>query len=113
MGKKKRGSTEDIWKDLRNLAYFGICDCERKLGQFDAAITSCQKALAYDPKDPFAHYALGLSYMGRYNTPEGGYSDLAAAQRHLQEAIDINGDMAEAKLARQNIVNIQQVLAAR
>jgi tetratricopeptide (TPR) repeat protein/uncharacterized caspase-like protein len=113
VGKKKRGSTEDIWKDLRNLAYFGICDCERKLGRFDAAIASCQKALTYDPKDPFAHYALGLAYMGRFKTPEGGVSDLAAAQRHLQETVDINGDMAEAKFARQNIVNIQQALAAR
>ena len=52
VGKKKRAAQPDIWKDLRSLAYFGICDCERKLSQFDAAIAYCQKALAYDPERP-------------------------------------------------------------
>jgi tetratricopeptide (TPR) repeat protein len=112
VGKRKRNSTQDIWKDLRSEAYFGICDCERKLGRFDAAIAGCQRSLTYDNKNPYAHYALGLSYMAKFKTPEGGLSDLAAAQRHLQAAVDINGDMAEAQLARQNIANIREGLAA-
>jgi tetratricopeptide (TPR) repeat protein len=107
----KRGSTKDIWEDLRNLAYFGICNCEYQLSQFDAAIASCQKSLTYDHKDPYTHFLLGKAYMAKFKTPEGGLSDLAAAQRHLQEAVDINGDMAEAKIARQNIANIQKGLA--
>jgi hypothetical protein len=49
--------------------------------------------------------------MHRVNAPEGGASDLAAAQRHLQEAVNINGDMAEADIARQNIANIASALA--
>lgn len=49
--------------------------------------------------------------MAKFKTPEGGLSDLAAAERHLQEAVDINGDMAEAQIARQNIANIQKGLA--
>ena len=42
----------DIWKDLRSLAYFGLCDCERRLKQYDAAIGYCQKSLTYYTKDP-------------------------------------------------------------
>ena len=38
LGKKKRAAQHDIWQDLRSLAYFGICDCERKLTHFDSAI---------------------------------------------------------------------------
>jgi tetratricopeptide (TPR) repeat protein len=113
MGNRKRASTKDIWQDLRSEAYFGICDCERNVDRFDAAIASCQKSLTYDPKYPFAHYALGLAYMGRYNLPQGGKPDLAAAERHLQQMLDLNGELAEAKYARQDIIEIRKVLAAR
>ncbi len=51
-GKKKRAAQQDIWKDLRSLAYFGICDCQRKLSNYDAAIVNCQRALTYDADDP-------------------------------------------------------------
>ncbi|RPI09828.1 MAG: tetratricopeptide repeat protein, partial [Acidobacteriales bacterium] len=62
IGKKKRAAQQDIWKDLRSLAYFGICDCRRKQSNWDAAIENCQKALSYAPDDPYVHYALGLVY---------------------------------------------------
>ncbi len=61
LGKKKRAAEQDIWKDLRSLAYFGMCDCERKSNNFDAAIGYCVKSLTYYDKDPYAHYALALS----------------------------------------------------
>jgi tetratricopeptide (TPR) repeat protein len=108
-GKKKRAAQQDIWRDLRSLAYFGACDCERKLNQFDLAIASCQRSLTYDSKDPYAHYALGLSYMRR-GAQNGNAGDLAAAQKHLQEMLDLNSDMAEAKYARENIANIRKAL---
>ena len=60
---KRRASQQDIWKDLRSLAYFGICDCERKLNKYDSAIAYCQKSLTYYDKDPYAHFALGLAYL--------------------------------------------------
>ncbi|MEI9975918.1 MAG: hypothetical protein WDO73_29965 [Ignavibacteriota bacterium] len=44
IGKKKRAAQEDIWKDLRSLAYFGICDCHYQSKQYDSAITACQKS---------------------------------------------------------------------
>ena len=108
-GRKKRAATQDIWKDLRSLAWFGICDCERKLSQFDAAIASCQRALSYDARDPYAHYALGLAYMTQaVNT--GSVAELDPARKHFQAMIAINPDMDEAKNAKQNIANIEKFL---
>lgn len=108
-GRKKRAATQDIWKDLRSLAWFGICDCERKLSQYDAAIASCQRALSYDSQDPYAHYALGLTYMTQaVNT--GSVAELDPAMKHFQAMIAINPDMDEAKNAKQNIANIEKFL---
>src|SRR5262249_43817821 len=83
MGKRTHASTKDIWSDMRSLAYFGICDSERKLGAWGKAIPYCQKALTYDPKDPFIHYGLGLAYMSQAidNNDTGG---LVPAEKHLQ-----------------------------
>ncbi|MDR3702545.1 MAG: tetratricopeptide repeat protein [Candidatus Sulfopaludibacter sp.] len=109
MGRKKRAGTQDIWKDLRSLAYFGICDCERKLSRYDTAIQFCQKSLSYDSKDPFAHYALGLTFMAQaVNT--GSVAELSPAMQHFEQMIAINPDLDEVKNAKQNIANIQQFL---
>ena len=109
MGRKKRAGTQDIWKDLRSLAYFGICDCERKLSRYDSAIQFCQKALSYDSKDPFAHYALGLTFMSQaVNT--GSIAQLTPALQHFEQMLAINPDLDEAKDAKQDIANIQQFL---
>ena len=111
-GKKKRAAQQDIWKDLRSLAWFGMCDCERKLSNFDLAIDYCQKSLTYDPKDPYAHYALGLSYM-RKAVQNGTYAELSPALKHFQDVLDINSDLAEAQFARQNIANIRKAIENR
>jgi tetratricopeptide (TPR) repeat protein len=109
MGRKKRAGTQDIWKDLRSLAYFGICDCERKLGRYDTAIQYCQRSLSYDAKDPFAHYALGLTFMTKaVNT--GSEAELTPALQHFEQMIALNPDLDEVKTAKQNIENIQKFL---
>lgn len=65
------------------MAYLGICDCERNLANCDAAITSCQKTLSYDSKDPYAHFALGLSYM-RKAVQTNSIAELDPALRDFQ-----------------------------
>ena len=109
MGRKKRAGTQDIWKDLRSLAWFGICDCERKLNQFDTAIASCERALSYDAQDPYAHYALGLAFMTKAQTT-GSIAELDPARRHFQRTIEINPDLQESRYAKQNIANIDKFL---
>jgi tetratricopeptide (TPR) repeat protein len=112
IGRKKRAGTEDIWKDLRSLAYFGICDCQYQSKQYDAAIVACQKSLSYYQQDPYAHFDLGLAYMHKAvaaNSP----ADLDPALQHLQQVIAINPDLDQAKIAKQNIAGIQKALAAQ
>ncbi len=108
-GRKKRVAERDIWSDLHNVAWFGMCECERKTANLDAAISDCQKALTYDAKDPFAHYNLGLAFMTKaINT--GSIAELDPAMQHFQQMLAINPDIAEAAIARKNIANIQQFL---
>jgi tetratricopeptide (TPR) repeat protein len=112
VGKKKRAAQTDTWRDLRSLAYFGLCDAERKQGHFDLGVAYCQKSLAYDSGDPYTHYALALCY-AREAAQNGSLETLAAARKHFQEMLDLNGDLEEAKYARQNIANIDNLLKAR
>jgi len=109
MGRKKHAAQEDIWKDLRSLAYFGICDCQYQLKQYDSAIGSCQKSLSYYKQDPYTHYDLGLAYMHKAMAT-GSLADLDPALRHLRQVIAINPDLDQAKIAKQDIANIQKAL---
>jgi tetratricopeptide (TPR) repeat protein len=109
-GKKKRAAQTDIWQDLRSLAYFGLCDSERKLSQFDDAILNCRKSLSYDPRDPYSHYALGLAYARKAETT-GNIETLGAALKHFNALLDINSDIAEADFARKNIAAIRAALS--
>jgi tetratricopeptide (TPR) repeat protein len=109
LGHKKRAAQRDIWSDLRSLAWFGICDCERQAKRYEMAVQACQTSLTYDPKDPYAHYALGLSFMHlAINT--GNAAGLDPAVRHLQRTVEINPDLAESATAKTNIANIQAYL---
>ncbi len=109
LGRKSHASQHDIWQDVRSLAYFGMCDCDRKLNNFDSAIAYCQKALTYDAKDPFAHYALGLTYLHKA-VALNDWGDLDPALRHLKEVVALNPNMDEAKDARENIAKIEKTL---
>ena len=112
MGKKKRATQQDIWKDQRNLAYFGMCDSERRLKRFDRAIEDCQKALTYDPSDPFTHYALGQAFANQ-GAQTGSYEMLAAAVQHFRQMLQIDPDLEQAALAKRNIETLEKALQSR
>lgn len=112
VGKKKRAAQTDTWRDLRSLAYFGLCDAERRQLHFEEAIAYCQKSLAYDSKDPYAHYALALCYMHQAQQT-GSLETLASAGSHFRTMLDINGDLEESKYARQNLKSIDTLMAGR
>ena len=103
--KKKSAAQRDVWSDVHSLAYFGICDSEYKLGQFDAAIANCQRSLTYDSSDPYAHYTLGRAFMARATVP-----DHIAARPHFRAIIATNPDLPEAEYARKNLANIDVAL---
>jgi len=112
IGKKKRAAQTDTWRDLRSLAYFGLCDAERKQSHFEAAVGYCQKSLAYDPKDPYTHYALALCYM-RQAQQSQSLETLASAGIHFRTMLDLNPDLEEAKYARQNLKSIDGLLGTK
>ena len=110
-GRRHKAAEQDVWKALRSLAWFGLCDSEKRLKHYDRAIEFCTKSLSYDPQDPFAHYALGLSYELRAQA-NNNLADLDPALKHLNEMLEINPDMEEAKYAKANIAAIQQAIAS-
>jgi tetratricopeptide (TPR) repeat protein len=110
MGKKKRASQQDIWKDLRSLAWFGICDSHRKLNRFGEAIEACREALRYDSEDAFTHYVLGLSY-ARQAVANNDRQLCAPAIEHFETMLELNPDIEEAGFARQNIQNLKACVA--
>jgi tetratricopeptide (TPR) repeat protein len=105
-GKKVRASQHDIWQEMRSLAYFGICDCERNVNNFDSAIGFCQKALTYYPNDPFAHFALGMSYL--HKAIAGNQTAVDPALKHFREVVALNPDMDQARIAKGYIASIEQ-----
>jgi tetratricopeptide (TPR) repeat protein len=99
----------DVWQDLRSLAYFGLCDSQRLLNNFDTAIGYCQKALTYDPSDPYAHFALALSYTSKAQA-SGAVEPLVPARKHFSDTISLNPDMAESERAKKYIARIDALL---
>jgi len=109
-GRKSRASTRDIWKDLRSLTYFGLCDCDRQLKRFDEAIGECRTSLTYDPEDSRTHYLLGLTFaMKAQKTADIG--PLAAASEQFRSMLRINPDAPEAGDVRKMLANYDQLLA--
>ena len=112
MGKRKRAAQQDIWKDLRSLAYFGLCDAELMQSHFDPAIAYCQKSLSYSSDDPYAHFDLGMAF-AKKGQQNGIVEMLPAARQHFATMLALNSDLAQADLARKNIASIDAFLKSR
>ncbi len=111
-GKKTRASQKDIWSEMRSDAYFGLCECDQKSKRFDEAIVNCQKAIRYDPQNPFTNQKLGITYARKFEQ-SNRMEDLAAASKYLKTMIQLAPDMEEAKSARTMIASFDQVLQSR
>ena len=108
-GKKKRASQQDLWKDLRSLAYFGLGDCERLLSQPDLAIDYYQKSASYDSSDPLIYWALGLAFSGKAEmtqTTEG----LSEARAYFLKMLELNPDLTQAERAKKYVARIDAAL---
>jgi len=109
MGKKKRVAERDIWNDYHNIAYYGLCECERRGGRLDDAIGDCQRALAFDGKDFFAHYSLGLAFMTKAQKTQS-VAELSPALVHFRTMVQLAPDVVEAGYAKTNIQAIEKAL---
>jgi tetratricopeptide (TPR) repeat protein len=111
-GKKTRASQQDLWKDLRSLAYFGLGDCERLLRQPDPAIDYYQKSASYDPTDPLIYWGLGLAFSVKAEmtqTTEG----LSEARAYFLKMLALNPDLTQAEKAKKYIARIDEALQER
>ena len=108
-GKKTRASQDDIWREMRSGAYFGICESDQRMKRFDEAIFNCRKAVQYDPKDPFTNQKLGITYARKYEQSDH-LEDLASASKYLKTMIQLGPDLEDAKDVRTMIANFDQVL---
>jgi len=109
-GRKTHAGTRDIWKDLRSLAYFGLCDCDRQLKHFDEAIEECRTSLQYDPDDSRTHYLMGLTYAMKAQKT-ANVEPLAAASLHFRSMLRLNPDAPEADDVKKMLANYDQLLA--
>jgi tetratricopeptide (TPR) repeat protein len=109
MGRKKRVAERDIWNDYHNIAYYGLCECERRSARLDDAIRDCQHALQFDSKDFFAHYTLGLAFMTKAKNTQS-IAELDPALKHFQTMVALAPDIVEAGYARKNIAQIEEAL---
>ena len=115
MGKKSHASQQDVWRDLRSLAYFGLCDCQHRVGRLEEASANCQRSLSYSPDDALTHYLLGIIYATEANQAgklANGIGLASAARAQFETMLRINPDLEEAMRARKMIASIDAQLGA-
>lgn len=107
---KKRATQQQVYRDQRNIGFFGLCDSEQQLGHLNAAQQSCQKALSYDPQDPYSYFKLGRIGLDRYNKTSRKDA-LVDARAAFEAMLKINSDLDESAYAKKYIQAIDQTLS--
>jgi tetratricopeptide (TPR) repeat protein len=106
---KRNASQKLVYARQRNGAFFGLCDCEQRLGNLTGARQYCEKALQYEASDPYALLVLGNIHAKLFNRTQRS-EDLLTAKRYYSEVIAINPDQKEAQEARSYIDQIDKIL---
>lgn len=109
VGKRKRAAEIDIWRELRSLAFFGLCDSEKNQERFETAIQYCKIALHYTPQDALSHYALAYSYLNQARD-SGNKAGLDPAIRHFQRVLELGPDLKQAESAKMYLAKILEFL---
>ena len=91
-------------------AYFGLCDCELELENFQRAAVYCRKAIALDGDDAFAHNLMGQTLMSLFNRDQRR-DDLKQAETAFSNVLKLAPESDIAGRARQNLKNVRAVLA--
>jgi len=113
---RKSAGQRLLYNDQRNSAFFGMCECEERLGNVQRALGDCQEALRYEPDDLYTLYLLGTVEMklfnGSVNTDRAAArTHLVSAEKYLSRVIDINPDHEYAAQARAYVATIKVRLA--
>jgi tetratricopeptide (TPR) repeat protein len=105
-----------LYNDQRNSAFFGICECEERLGNVERALGYCREALRYEPEDLYTLYLMGTVEMKLYNGAvktdrAAARAHLVSAQEYMSRVIDINPDHEYSAQARKYVDVIKARLA--
>ena len=105
-----------LYNDQRNSAFFGMCECEERLGNVQRAVGFCQDALRYGPDDFYTLYLAGTVEMKLYNgmvktDRVAARAHLVSAEKYLSRVIDINPDHEYSVQARKYVDGIKVRLA--
>jgi tetratricopeptide (TPR) repeat protein len=98
-----------VFATQRSSAYFGLCGCETELKNFLRAREYCEKALSIDKTDATSFNMLGTIFMELFNR-DNRRDYLVKAQESLQQALAINPAADFAKEAKQNLVQVRELL---
>ena len=110
---KKRGSQEWIHRDQLNLLYFGLCNCEEMLENYNQAGKYCSKALEYDPADPYSYFELALIELRKYLNVNPSPDLLLHARANCQKMLKINPDLELSAKCRSNLRGIDEALSQK
>jgi tetratricopeptide (TPR) repeat protein len=105
-----------LYNDQRDSAFFGMCECEERLGNVERALGYCREALRYEPDDLYTLYLTGTVEMKLYNGAvktdrAAARAHLVSAQEYLSRVIDINPDHEYSAQARKYVDVIKARLA--
>jgi len=105
-----------LYNDQRNSAFFGMCECEERLGNVERALGYCQEALRYEPDDLYTLYLLGTVEMKLFNGSvstdrAAARTHLVSAEKYLSRVIDINPDHEYSVQAKAYVAAIKVRLA--
>ncbi|MCC6588968.1 MAG: caspase family protein [Bryobacterales bacterium] len=106
---KKRATQRQVYKDQRNIGFFGLCDCEQRLGHLNKAEQYCLRALSYDPNDPFSYFKLGRIGLDRFNQSTKK-ENLLEAKANFQKMLSLNPDLEESSYAKKYLEAIEATL---
>jgi tetratricopeptide (TPR) repeat protein len=109
LGSRGHADRQVVYDYQRNVAFMGLCECEDKLGTFQRAIDYCQRAIKYDPNEPYARFLLGNVYRDHFNVTKSK-DDLILARNNYAKMVEINPDLEWSRNAKNYLEQIDRLL---
>jgi tetratricopeptide (TPR) repeat protein len=108
VGRRSHADRQVAYDSLRSAGFLGLCLTEQKVGNALRARDYCRRALAYTPDDPIAYFVLGNINRDLFNT-FSSCRYLVAARDSYERMLRVNGDIDEARNARNYLKQIEPI----
>jgi len=108
VGSRSHADRLEAYDSLRSAGFLGLCLSEQKVGNLLRARDCCQRALKHTPNDPIGYFLLGNVNRDLFNA-RASCQDLMSARSSYQRMLTINGDIDEARNARNSLGQIEAI----